>query len=364
MKFKIGDKVKFLNDVGGGIVSKILSPTMVNVMVGDGFDIPVLTSELVLAESFDPKESVFNQDFPSANINPKHIETEDETLDRVSKLQRFSSLNNKPLGIYLAYVPQDQVWLVKDDIDIFLVNHTSFEVLFTLFCRTEENTFSGIDYGSIDQSSKIHIATISREELTQWLEGFVQVLFFKEENQKIMMPLHASFKVKPVRFTKKDAYTASNFMEEKGILSYLGHPVSMGESMFDLSEKDSDAMQKHYTQAPQEEEKFIDRYKTDKDTAEVDLHIESIVEDHSKLSNAQILEKQTQLFIKCLESAMQERVQKVIFIHGVGNGVLKNEIQTILKQYPNVHYFDASMQKYGCGATEVLIKHSTMLTSD
>lgn len=359
MKFKTGDKVKFLNDVGGGIVSKIISPTMVNVMVEDGFDIPVLTSELVLAESSDPKESVFNQDFPFANIDPKHIEIEDATPYRVSKLQKFSSLNNKPLGIYLAYVPQDQVWLLKDDIDIFLVNHTSFEVLYTLVCNTEENTLIGIDYGSIDPSSKIHITTTSREGLLLWLEGFVQVLFFKEDNQKIMMPLHAPFKVKPVRFTKKDAYTASNFMEEKGILFYLGHPVSIGESTFDLLGRDTEAIQKQYIQTPQKKEKFIDRYKIDKETAEIDLHIESIVDDdHSKLDNAQILDKQIGLFVKCIESAIEEKLQKVIFIHGVGNGILKNEIHAILKQYPNVHYFDASMQKYGCGATEVLIKHS------
>ena len=358
MKFKIGDKVKFLNDVGGGVVSKIISPTMVNVMVEDGFDIPFLINELVLAESSDPKESVFNQDFSPANIDNKHIEIENEIPDRISKLQKFSSLNNKPLGIYLAYVPQDQVWLLKDDIDIFLVNHTSFDVLYTLVCNKEENTLIGIDYGSVDPSSKIHIVTISREELKQWLEGFVQVLFFKEDNQKIMMPLHAPFKVKPVRFTKKDAYTASNFMEEKGILSYLGHPVSIGESMINVSEKDIEGRQKQYIQMPQKEEKFIDRYKINKDTAEVDLHIENIVDDHSKLSNTQILDKQTGLFIQCLESAIEEKLQKIIFIHGVGNGVLKNELHSILKQYPNLHYFDASMQKYGCGATEIFIKHS------
>ena len=353
MKFKIGDKVKFLNDVGGGIVSKIVSPTMVQVMVEDGFDIPVLTNELLLAESSDPKESVFNQDFPSTNIGIKHIETEDENPEKISKLQKFSSLNNKPLGIYLAYVPQDQVWLTKDDVDIYIINHTSFDILYTLFCRREENTLVGIDYGSVDPSSKIHIASIAREELEQWLEGFVQILFFKEENKNIMMPLHASFKVKPVRFMKKDAYMPSNFMEEKGIFFYLGHPVSMTTP--DFMQKDSQSLQEQYTQTSPREEKFIDRYKTDRDTAEIDLHIESIVDDHSQLTNAQILEQQIRLFVNCLESAIEGKLQKVIFIHGVGNGILKNEIHTILKQYPNVHYFDASMQKYGCGATEVLI---------
>jgi dsDNA-specific endonuclease/ATPase MutS2 len=105
-------------------------------------------------------------------------------------------------------------------------------------------------------------------------------------------------------------------------------------------------------------EKPIDKYKIDKHTAEVDLHIESIVNDHSKMDNSQILEAQRRLFTQCLDSAIAEKLQKIIFIHGVGNGILKNEITTVLKQYPNLHYFDASMQKYGCGATEVLIKNS------
>ena len=50
------------------------------------------------------------------------------------------------------------------------------------------------------------------------------------------------------------------------------------------------------------------------------------------------------------------KLQKIIFIHGVGIGRLKSEILKILQQYPNLHYFDAPLSKYGVGATEVWIK--------
>ena len=76
------------------------------------------------------------------------------------------------------------------------------------------------------------------------------------------------------------------------------------------------------------------------------------------MNNSEIIDTQRNLFISCLEGAIEEKLQKIIFIHGVGNGTLKREITTILGQYPNIHYFDASMQKYGCGATEVLIKNN------
>ena len=66
-------------------------------------------------------------------------------------------------------------------------------------------------------------------------------------------------------------------------------------------------------------------------------------------------------FRKCLNDAIINHVQKVIFIHGVGSGVLKNEIIKELKKYKGLHYFDASMAKYGVGATEVYFSHNTKL---
>ena len=47
MKYNIGDKVKFLNTSGGGIITKIISSTMVNVAIEEGFEIPTMTSELL-----------------------------------------------------------------------------------------------------------------------------------------------------------------------------------------------------------------------------------------------------------------------------------------------------------------------------
>ncbi|MDD4192198.1 MAG: hypothetical protein PHI28_12760, partial [Mangrovibacterium sp.] len=46
--YKLGDRVKFLNDVGGGVVTKIVGKNMVHVENEDGFEIPVLLSEIIL----------------------------------------------------------------------------------------------------------------------------------------------------------------------------------------------------------------------------------------------------------------------------------------------------------------------------
>jgi len=52
---------------------------------------------------------------------------------------------------------------------------------------------------------------------------------------------------------------------------------------------------------------------------------------------------------------MAKRIQKIVFIHGVGEGVLKIELEYLFARYNNVKYYDANYQKYGLGATEVYI---------
>ncbi|MDR1879120.1 MAG: DUF2027 domain-containing protein [Bacteroidales bacterium] len=355
MKYKIGDKIKFLNDTGGGVIHRLISPTMVSVTIEDGFIIPVMINEIIPAESSDPEAAVFNRDFSALTTNSVEKTEQDDAMERMSELQKFSSLNTKVNGVYLAYIPQDQVWLLKDSIDLYLVNYTSFEIVYSLVMQ-REHQLQGIDYGSVEPFSKIHIQTVEREDLDQWLHGFVQVLFFKEEDTSVRMPLHSPFTVQQSRFSKKESYTSTNFIAEKGLFVCLGQAVSDMQSR--EWEKDTKILQEIQSQSARivEDEKPIDKYKTDPFTATVDLHLENMVDKPEKIEPAKRLELQRQLFLQCLESAIDEKLQKLIVIHGVGNGVLKHEIQTILKQYDNLHYFDASMQKYGCGATEILIK--------
>jgi hypothetical protein len=88
---------------------------------------------------------------------------------------------------------------------------------------------------------------------------------------------------------------------------------------------------------------------------EVDLHIEELLDNYTHLSNGEILEIQLRHFRKNLEKAIEKGEHKIVFIHGVGNGVLKKEIRKILETYEGISYQDASFKKYGFGATEVLI---------
>ncbi|MGV6844503.1 MAG: DNA mismatch repair protein MutS [Lutibacter sp.] len=87
---------------------------------------------------------------------------------------------------------------------------------------------------------------------------------------------------------------------------------------------------------------------------EVDLHINQLVLSTRGLDASEMLDLQINTAKQKLEFAIRNRIPKIIFIHGVGEGVLKSELEFLFKKYP-VSYYEASFQKYGLGATEVYI---------
>ena len=91
---------------------------------------------------------------------------------------------------------------------------------------------------------------------------------------------------------------------------------------------------------------------------EFDLHIEKLVPNFRGMSNYDILTLQTDTAKRHLEFAIRNRIPKIVFIHGVGEGVLKAELDFLLGRYDQVFFQEANYQKYGLGATEVFIKQN------
>lgn len=87
---------------------------------------------------------------------------------------------------------------------------------------------------------------------------------------------------------------------------------------------------------------------------EVDLHINKLIKSTKGLDNYDMLNLQIDTAKRKIEYALNKRIPKVVFIHGVGEGVLKSELHYLLNNYP-VKYYDASYKKYGLGATEVYV---------
>ncbi len=88
---------------------------------------------------------------------------------------------------------------------------------------------------------------------------------------------------------------------------------------------------------------------------EVDLHIHKLTDNEHRMTNYEMLSLQLDTAKRQLEFAMRKRIQKIVFIHGVGEGVLKMELETLFRRYDNLKFYEADLQKYGLGATEVYI---------
>ena len=94
-------------------------------------------------------------------------------------------------------------------------------------------------------------------------------------------------------------------------------------------------------------------------TMEVDLHINELVKFSKGMTNYDMLTLQLDTAKRKLDFAIANRIQKIVFIHGVGEGVLKLELEYLFGRYNNVRFYDANYQKYGLGATEVYIYQNT-----
>lgn len=91
---------------------------------------------------------------------------------------------------------------------------------------------------------------------------------------------------------------------------------------------------------------------------EIDLHIEELLDSHIGMSNAEILLRQMTEFRSFFKRAQAKSIPKLVVIHGVGEGVLKNEIRMFLAKKDHVEFYDASYLEYGKGATEIRLYHS------
>jgi len=138
-------------------------------------------------------------------------------------------------------------------------------------------------------------------------------------------------------------------------LVVISDESSLKVSNFDvynaLSEKQSTAKKRSFVK--KKKEKYTP-------PMEVDLHIEKITTKSKGMTNFDILNLQLETARRQLEYAISKRIQKVVFIHGMGEGVLKSELHFLFSRYDGINYYDANYREYGLGATEVYIQQNAL----
>ena len=261
-------------------------------------------------------------------------------------------------GISIAFIPQDQIRTLFGLIDVVLINNSAFDVLFALFLKNEEK-FGGQEYDAIEPYSAYFIDSIDRDELTDWLEGNVQAIFYGKSMDKLISPLNEFFKIKGSKLYQENGYKEIDVLEKKAFIHQLSDLkyqtlISKTEQTANIN---SAELGRDIEKALGIKKSLIENHKIGLLEAEIDLHISALNPDYQNLEKHEIMQAQLDYFMKTLEDAMIHQYQKLIYIHGIGNGSLKNELRKILRTYPDIQTKEAAFNRYGYGAIEVHIHY-------
>lgn len=378
---KIGDKVRFLSDVGGGIVCGFQKGNIVLVEDEDGFEIPVLASECVVIETNEL--NIEKKKAPSVTFGKTAGSTKESDSYTYKSTSQISSLPSasketdwedrevtfrpKPqerkdgdkLNVCLAFVPSNIKELSRTKFETYIVNDCNYFVSYT-YMTAENAVWSLRSSGVIEPNTKVFIEEFEHKDLNAMERVAIQLIAYKEDKPFALKPaIGTDMRIDVTKFYKLHTFRESMFFDEPALEYYVvkddvpTRPLVISaeevkKAMYDKREEDerrkkSDARKQGNKPDP-------------KSIIEIDLHAHEILETTAGLSPNDIKEYQLGVFRKTMDEHIKEKGRKIVFIHGKGEGVLRSAIISELKhKYKSCTHQDASFQQYGFGATMVII---------
>ena len=266
MSIQIGDKVRFLNSVGGGVVRGFRGKDQVLVEDEDGFEVPALIKECVV---------VGGNDMQVHSLNRPKVQAPVETPSPMK--------------------PEPKEEKVEKDKPYSLKNAVSVEL-----------------------------------------------------------------RLDTVKFYKLHCFMENDFFEEDALIyPIIRNDLPERELLVSAAEL-KEAMQQKVREERRVPRQIVKKKPTNSAILEIDLHITELLDNTNGLSNADMLTYQLGKFREVMDQYALNNGQKIVFIHGKGDGVLRKAIEKDLKTRYKQHYFqDASFREYGFGATMVTIKADT-----
>ena len=404
---KIGDKVQFLSDIGGGKIAGFQGKDIALVEDEDGFQIPTPISDLVVMSSGDEysssksvqkksgvEDSVESADPDTFNMSVKAkinafsadaIEDEEEydAADReiTYKAKVEERKGGNVLNLYYAFVPEDVKNFSKSTFACYLINDSNYYVHY-LYMSIEGQSFKLRGEGELEPNTKIYIESFAPDQLNEIDRVRFQLLSFKRDKDFVAKPVcDVQFRIDKVKFYKLHTFQPSEFFDEPALL----YPVVKNDDVAQLKPVEADKLiyveeensnavkpkkgnlnnvsvnEQAYNKLKGLEKlntsKHAQSKKSNDDVLVVDLHADKLLETTVGMGTADILNYQLDFFRRTLEENKHNKGRRIVFIHGKGEGVLRHAIVNELRyRYKNYPYQDASFQEYGYGATQVTIR--------
>ncbi|HJG23934.1 MAG TPA: DUF2027 domain-containing protein [Parabacteroides merdae] len=377
---KVGDKVRFLNSTGGGVVRSFKGKDQVLVEDEDGFEVPALIREcVVVGDSEMQVHSSRRSPLPSvtqaAVLQPKkpepqpEVEKVTETIISTSAAGRSVSpqpevekvtetIEGERLNIYLAYLPIEPAKVMQGSgYETYFINDSNYYLFFNYMNRQNNSWISRYN-GIVEPNTQIFLEEFGKEELNDLERICVQLIAFKKDKPySLKNAISVELHLDTVKFYKQHCFMENDFFDEDAMVyPIVRQDIPEKELLISAAELQQAMQQKVYEdrRAPQT---IVKKKVTDSSILEVDLHITELLDNTNGLSNADMLNYQLEKFHEVLAKYAANKGQKIVFIHGKGDGVLRKAIEKELKtKYKQYYYQDASFREYGFGATMVTIK--------
>lgn len=356
--FRIGDKVRFLNEIGGGVVTKIINNDLVMIKNQDDWETPVMINELIpdvsVSYSKDDMENrrAKTQEFRPEDIFPEEEEEiEEEEEEHIFVEPDVSEMKELSSDLSFALVPDAEGNLATSNLEAYLINESGYKIFYNYMIKYK-GRWLGRDSGTLDPETKIFLETYQRDDLNEFAAVKLQIIFYQEGAYYPVDPINRIIKLNMTRFYKETSFVKNDYFDENAIIYQIKEKESEN---IEIKEEE---LRKAFSQKPEAKKPAPVKVTPRPEKIEVDLHINSLVETVTGLSNSQILKIQMDQFQASMEEAIRNKIKKVVFIHGVGNGILKDEIRKeVVKKY-KFDCQDASFQEYGYGATLVYIRQN------
>jgi hypothetical protein len=316
----VGSKVRMLHGMGEGIVTKIQGD-QATVLLNEGLEIPLRLKDLVA-------------------ISTRHEESQIQKADPASvsmQASRSSRLFFVKEGVFLAGFHVSPML-----VDFSIVNHTDYELVVVVYKlgRPINQFYTKV---SVEPKSVVQInGSLPFQEAHHLVGLAIQILKFHPDQGEAVPLKEYRLAFSQIDWPKTKRQVP--ILEKEGYLLQLdGDQVKIDPK--EMQDKMMNPVLK--PQTPVVKPKAFIEFR------EVDLHIEKLSSDFGDLTASAILEIQLKEFEKALDKAILDGVSRLIFIHGVGIGVLRDEIHKRLGRHKSVkHFKDALREKFGYGATE------------
>ncbi len=357
---KIGDKVRFLSEAGGGKVAGFQGKNIVLVEDSDGFQIPTAINDVVVIENEDysvsrmvneAKEKLESKD--DKNLPKEEEELKDEDFQDIEELP-----GGDVLSIYLAFVPIDIKHLSSTKFETYIVNDSNYYISYTYLFRKGTH-YHLQSLGQVEPNTKLYIEEFSKEDLDSFERVSIQLIAYKKGKDFLLKsPVDVRLRLDQTKFYKLHSFKENEFFEQLSLIyPLIENDKPSKELVFDAEQIRQQMIAKYKEDLPKHHSIKQDKKEDLTAPLVVDLHANELLDSTKGLTSSDILNYQLSKFREVMQQNRNLQGKKIIFIHGKGEGVLRSAILNELKyRYKKCTFQDASFREYGFGATQVNIR--------